>query len=197
MADLAEETPRHDWIKEQREGPSRDQRDLREDQRLESARPDLVHRDAPDPGAKRRQGLTMPETARAQGHRDDVVAEKSSDVAPGGAVAGRFGQYEQARDREEWHGPRACPEPARADEHVEAKEERRRLGVVRFLEIRFEVEPDGRQAHEAEHKRRAHGAFEPVERVGLELLRDDWESGEYEARYHRGAMGQDILSRLV
>src|SRR5215470_4543632 len=130
MADLAEETSRHDRIKDQREGPSRDQRDLREDQRLESARPDLVHGDPPDPGAERRQGPTMRETARAQGHRDDVVAEKSRDVAPGGAVAGGFGQYEQARDREEWHGPSARPQPARADEHVEAKEERGRLGVM-------------------------------------------------------------------
>src|SRR5262249_21672751 len=145
--------PRHDWIKEQREGASCDQRDLREDQGLESARSDLVQRDPPDPGAERRQGLTMRETGRAQGPRDDVVAEKSRDVAPGGAVAGGFGQYEQARDREEWPGPRAGPEPARADEHIEEKEERRRLGVVRFLEIGFEVEPDGRQAHETEHQR--------------------------------------------
>ena len=59
------------------------------------------------------------------------------------------------------------------------------------------METDGRQTHETEHQRRAHAAFEPVEGVGLQLLRDHRESRKGEARQRRGLMRQDILRRPV
>jgi len=110
------------------------------------------------------------------------VAEETREIAPRRAVSGGFGQDQEAPDDEERHGCSARPEPARADENIEAEQQCRRLRVMPLLEIGFEVEADGRQSHEAEDEGRAHAAFEPVERVGLDLLPDDRQPGKGEAR---------------
>ena len=151
----------------QRDQRGGDQRDLRQHQGLDRAGQDLLGEDRPEPGARagsRSRGRGA--SPLRSGARDDVVgheADEAGEPSPSSdGLAARASTLTTIRigTVAEPH-----PEPARADQRVEHEEQRAGLGVAALPEGGFEVEAHGRQADEAEHQGRAHGAFEPVERV--------------------------------
>ena len=134
------EVAAHQRKQDQREDAARDQRDLGEHQRVDQPRQRLIAQDRPQPSHQRAPCGEVRKVCPAQGTRYDVVAEESGQVLPQAVAVQRLGEpheRENTAGNEERQRGRPHPQPSRADQQEEYRNECGGFRIEALAEIAF------------------------------------------------------------